>query len=203
MSKNRYTRKYFLASGITVGALLPANSMLSSIPLHVMQSVPEDHPVSGTSTLLEVDFRELVSRADLDYTEPVKRSQAGQPVGNGRMGRLVWTEPTSLKFQFNRVDVSAANCATNSFPERHTDSAAAVAMSNIDFCDFGSDVLGGSGLNQHLSVYDGIVTVQGSGRERCKLLHCAAASVATNEPQQFQKILSRTYRYRDMRNAIH
>jgi len=27
------------------------------------------------------------------------------PVGNGRMGSLVWTTPTALRFQINRVDV--------------------------------------------------------------------------------------------------
>ena len=63
---------------------------------------------------MNVDYRSLVSRADLDCNEPVSRSEEGMPVGNGRMGSLVWTTPTALKFQINRVDVFAQNCETDS-----------------------------------------------------------------------------------------
>ncbi|MDP2896007.1 MAG: hypothetical protein Q8Q12_05535 [bacterium] len=75
----------------------------------------------GASSLMEVDYRSLVSRADLHYDEPVTRSEEGMPVGNGRMGSLVWTAPTALRFQINRVDVFAENCETNSFPARDSD----------------------------------------------------------------------------------
>ena len=75
----------------------------------------------AASSLLAVDYRRLVSRADLHYDEPVTRSEEGMPVGNGRMGSLVWTTPTALKFQTNRVDVFAENCETNSFPARDSD----------------------------------------------------------------------------------
>jgi hypothetical protein len=71
--------------------------------------------------LLDVDHGALVSRADLDYDQPVSRSEEGMPLGNGWMGSLVWTVPTALKLQINRVDVFGSNCATNSFPERNTD----------------------------------------------------------------------------------
>lgn len=53
--------------------------------------------------LRAADLRALISRADLDYPAPVARSEDGLPVGNGRMGSLVWTTPTALKFQINRV----------------------------------------------------------------------------------------------------
>ncbi len=33
-----------------------------------------------------VNLRDLVSQADLVYNKPVTRSEAGMPVGNGRMG---------------------------------------------------------------------------------------------------------------------
>jgi hypothetical protein len=72
------------------------------------------------------DFRGLptfVSRADLDYNEPARRSEEGMPVGNGRMGSLVWTTPAQLKFQINRVDVFAADGRTVSFPEADSDFA--------------------------------------------------------------------------------
>jgi hypothetical protein len=74
-------------------------------------------PIPGTAGWLNVNFKALVSRADLDYNEPARRSDEGMPVGNGRMGSLVWTLPTQLKFQINRSDVFAADGRTVSFPE--------------------------------------------------------------------------------------
>jgi len=72
---------------------------------------------SQAAGLLTVDYRKLVSRADLTYGTPVSRSEEGMPAGNGRMGSLVWTTPSSLKFQINRVDVFGADSNTVSFPQ--------------------------------------------------------------------------------------
>ena len=108
------------------------------------------------------DYRSLVSRADLTYDAPVARSEEGMPVGNGRMGSLVWTTPSALRFQINRVDVFASNCATNSFPLANTDYASGCGYVDIHFADFGEDVFAGGGFRQHLSVYDGLMTLQGA-----------------------------------------
>ncbi len=116
-------------------------------------------------SLIEVDYKSLVSRADLHYEQPVKRSEEGLPVGNGHMGSLVWTMPTSLKLQINRVDVFASNSATNSFPERHSDYCGGCGFVDIDFVDFGADVFTDDDTVQYLSCYDGLVTVEGDGIE--------------------------------------
>jgi hypothetical protein len=92
---------------------------------------------SEDSSLMEVNFRSLVSRANLEYDTPVNRSEEGMPIGNGRMGSLVWTKPTALKLQINRVDVFPSNCATNSFPERHSDYCGGCGFVDIDFVDYG------------------------------------------------------------------
>ena len=84
------------------------------------------------SAIMDMDFRQLVSEADLIYDEPVSRSEAGMPVGNGRMGSLVWTTPSSLKMQINRADVFAMNKSTNSFPRRHTDYASGCGYVDIN-----------------------------------------------------------------------
>lgn len=118
---------------------------------------------NSAAGLLEVDYRSLVSRADLTYDRPVNRSEEGLPVGNGRMGSLLWTTPTALKFQINRVDVFASGCATNSFPERHTDYCGGCGFVDVDFVDYGDDVFPSEGIVQHLSCYDGLVTVKGKG----------------------------------------
>lgn len=115
------------------------------------------------SGILDVDYRKLISRADLTYDKPVTRSEEGLPVGNGRMGSLVWTSPSALKFQINRVDVFAQNCETNSFPERDSDYGSGCGYVDIDFVDFGEDVFAGTAFRQHLSVYDALMTAQGKG----------------------------------------
>jgi hypothetical protein len=161
--KAKYSRREFLASGITAGAFIPASALLPAIALPAVPGAPDQHPAAQPSTMLTVDFRKLVSRADLNYAEPVKRSEEGQPVGNGRMGSLVWTAPSALRFQINRVDVYAENRDSYSFPERHSDYGSGCGYVDIDFCDFGDDVFSTPGFRQRLSVYDGMVTVEGNG----------------------------------------
>jgi len=45
------------------------------------------------SPLIEVDYRATVSAADMIYRSPAAAPVEGQPIGNGRMGTLVWTTP--------------------------------------------------------------------------------------------------------------
>ncbi len=137
------TRRGFLLSGLA--ASTAAN--LSARP------DPPPGPV-------EVDYRKLVSRADLHYDRPVPRSEEGIPIGNGRMGTLVWTTPTQLRFQINRVDVYANNCATNSFFERHNDYCGGCAYLDIDFAGATPDPFPETGFPQHLSLYDGALTIE-------------------------------------------
>lgn len=114
------------------------------------------------SAILEVDYRKLISRADLAYDTPVERSEEGQPIGNGRMGSLVWTIPSALKFQINRVDVFGNNSASNNFYERHTDYCGGIGYVDIDF---GEEVFTTPDFHQQLSCYDGLETVTGRAVE--------------------------------------
>ncbi len=119
-----------------------------------------------------VDYQALISKADLKYDHPVKRSESGQPVGNGRMGSLIWTKPQALCFQINRADVFSNNSNSNMFDANVVD--ASVLMENgRDYCggagfvdiDFLSteDIFSYSTFNQHLSCYDGTVETDGRG----------------------------------------
>jgi hypothetical protein len=45
----------------------------------------------------------------LVYDEPVASPDDGHPLGNGRMGTMVWTSPDAIHLQINRVDVFAVN----------------------------------------------------------------------------------------------
>jgi hypothetical protein len=110
---------------------------------------------------LEVDYGRLIARADLACDKPVRRSEEGMPLGNGRMGSLVWTVPTALRLQINRVDVFGSDCSSNSFPERNTDYCGGCAFVDIEFTGYDGDVFTGGQTTQHLSCYDGLVTVRG------------------------------------------
>src|SRR5687768_8582012 len=95
------------------------------------------------------DLKVLVSRADLHYDAPAPRSEEGMPLGNGRMGSLVWTTPHALRFQINRHDIYPMDSTSTSFLERHSDYCAGAAFADIDL---GGEVLAGPGFQQHLSV---------------------------------------------------
>ena len=58
-------------------------------------------PVLSAEPLLSADMQTIVSRADLDYDTPARRSEEGIPIGNGRMGSLVWTTPIAAHLQIN------------------------------------------------------------------------------------------------------
>ncbi|HEX5554185.1 MAG TPA: DUF5703 domain-containing protein [Chitinophagaceae bacterium] len=110
------------------------------------------------NALLGINDSSLVSRADLIYHQPVTRSEAGLPVGNGRMGSLVWTSPSALRLQINRVDIFGNNSASNNFYQRNTDYCGGAGFVDVDF---GREVFTGKDFGQKLSCYDGLVTVEG------------------------------------------
>jgi hypothetical protein len=112
------------------------------------------------SQLIEVDYQKLISNADLFYNKPATRSEAGQPIGNGKMGSLIWTTPQSLRFQINRVDIFGNNSATNNFYQRNTDYCGGAGFVDIDF-QSNEDIFTNGTFRQHLSCYDGTVTTEG------------------------------------------
>ncbi len=57
---------------------------------------PEDGPPGEVSS-------------DLVYNQPAETPDAGSPIGNGRMGTMVWTSPEAIHLQINRADVFAVN----------------------------------------------------------------------------------------------
>ena len=114
-------------------------------------------------SLLDVNYKNLVSRADLTYDTPVIRSEEGMPIGNGITGSLVWTIPSAIKFQINRVDVFANDATSVSFPKADSDLGSSCGYIDISFVDAYDDAFLGNDFKQHLSVYNGLVTIEGNG----------------------------------------
>jgi hypothetical protein len=137
--------------------LLAAAAPLVSDHVDIMTGPSDISP----SSILTLNRRKLLERADLIYDRPAARSEEGIPVGNGRMGSLVWTVPDALKFQINRVDVYGNDSNTDSFFERHSDYAGGCGFVDIVFGDLGDDVFPSTGFSQRLSVYDGLLELSG------------------------------------------
>ncbi len=147
----RFSRRALIARGMAAGGMAVGGMAMEA------QMATDDNPASPSS-LLAVDFRKLVSRADLIYDKPVPRSEEGVPIGNGRMGSLVWTTPQQVRLQINRADVYSSNCASNSFFERHNDYCGGCAYLDLDFTTAHA-AFPESGFPQRLSVYDGVLTI--------------------------------------------
>ncbi|MFA6134124.1 MAG: hypothetical protein WC869_08940 [Phycisphaerae bacterium] len=134
-------------------------------------------PVSATapqvrSSLLSVDMRKLVSRGDLHFAAPASMPEHGLPIGNGRMGSMLWTSPSALKLQINRVDVYASDSYSHSFHHRNEDYCGGCGLVDIDMVRGGSDVFptaapsgkaASQAVAQHLSIYDALASLRGKG----------------------------------------
>jgi hypothetical protein len=131
--------------------------------LFACKPIPEKQKKLKTYSILSVSYEELVSRGDLFYNTVHERSEEGMPIGNGRMGTLVWTTPTSLKMQLNREDVFPTDRTTHSFNWRDQDYGRSAGFFDIDFVDFGEDIFTDGATRQHLSIYDGLLTVDANG----------------------------------------
>ena len=110
--------------------------------------------------MLNINYQALISSADLIYHSPVEKSVEGQPIGNGKMGTLVWTTQKAIHFQINRCDVFAVN-------KNHADPQAGPT----DYCggcasltlDLGGDPFCPEAFEQRLALYDAEISIVGSG----------------------------------------
>jgi hypothetical protein len=107
-----------------------------------------------------VDYAAMATTADLMYDIPASRSEEGMPVGNGVMGSLVWTTPSTLSFQINRVDVFANDANSNNFYEPHTDYCGGIAFVDIDFPGY-EKVFSENSFKQTLSCHRAMVCTEG------------------------------------------
>lgn len=110
--------------------------------------------------LLDVDHRQLVSRADLVYQRPAARPVDGQPIGNGRMGTMVWTSPGAIEFQINRVDVFAVNRNHRGIRSGGADYCGGCARVTVEVG--GAPFEAGETFRQSVSLYDAECTIAGN-----------------------------------------
>jgi hypothetical protein len=153
LTRRDFTKLNAASLGMLSAGIGPAWAMTDSTP-------------QNASRLVDVDFKALISRSNLHYLSPVEKSVEGQPIGNGRMGTMVWTTPSAIHFQINRADVFAVNrnhVGKESFP-RFTD------QDTVDVCgacaqitlDVGGTPFFGKSFKQDLSLYEAECQLSGT-----------------------------------------
>src|ERR1700758_1597353 len=85
--------------------------------------------------LLHYDYRSLVARADLSFNTPAPSRHDGLPIGNGRVGTLVWTTPSALHYQINDVELFCFGKDTLASPKGHTDYSSGCGYVDISMVD--------------------------------------------------------------------
>ena len=112
------------------------------------------------SSMITMDYARYLAPIDLHFTKPTQPIE-GIPLGNGRMGTLVWIDGSGSKLQFNfgRPDVFYMGSATSTWTNKsHTDGNSKVGHVDIGFA--GAPFA--STCNQDLHAYDGYESVQGA-----------------------------------------
>ncbi|MGA2248664.1 MAG: glycoside hydrolase N-terminal domain-containing protein [Verrucomicrobiota bacterium] len=135
-------------------------------------------------SLLKYDYRSLVAHSDLSFNTPAPSTHDGLPIGNGRLGTLVWTTPAALHYQINHDDLFCSGNNTLASPKGHTDYSAGCGYVDINLVDFGNDVFTGGKFSQHLSVYEGLETTGGDGVETRSLAWTDGDVIATEVDDQ-------------------
>jgi hypothetical protein len=108
--------------------------------------------------------------AELAYESPAPTPVEGHPIGNGRMGTMVWTTPGAIEMQINRVDVFAANRHTTGrrFDKADPSTDYGGGCGRISIAVGGTPFAAGPAFRQRLSLDQARCTVTGEGvRAEC------------------------------------
>jgi len=103
-----------------------------------------------------------VASGDLHLLGPAREPEHGLPLGNGRMGSMVWTTPGAIHFQINRPDVYGNDKDSTSFPKRHGEYCGGCGFVDLDFGAKAS-IFTVRHTRQDLSIYNGLATLAGDG----------------------------------------
>src|SRR5260221_9554872 len=102
----------------------------------------------NSESLLHYDYRSLVAHANLSFNTPAPSRHDGLPIGNGRVGTLVWTTPSALHYQINDVDLFCFGKDTLASPKGHNDYSSGCGYLDISLVDYGKDVFAGEKFHQ-------------------------------------------------------
>ncbi len=114
--------------------------------------------------MMAVDYPALVSCTDLDLKGPLGPADTptpGLPLGNGRLGTLLWmVAPNVLSMQLNHTDVFAFRSSSVATRGDHQDYGNICGHADVFF---GEDLFKPDTVRSQLSVYDALGTVTAAG----------------------------------------
>ena len=137
-----------------------------------------------SDSLLQYDYPGLVAHSDVAFKTPAPSNHDGLPIGNGRVGTLVWTTPAALHYQINDVDLFCFDKDTLASPKGHNDYSSGCGYFDINLVGYGNDVFAGEKFDQTLSVYEGLESAEGDGVRTRSLAWTDGDVIATEVDDQ-------------------
>ena len=111
--------------------------------------------------VFDPDYSKLIGRSDLSYTGRITTGTHGMTVANGRFGGPIWqSDSNTLVMQLNHTDVFMFNDASAAAKDHQNSGGGAVGRVHVGF---GTTDVFGDATQQYLSLYEGKLSVSGSG----------------------------------------
>lgn len=116
---------------------------------------------SGGTPVFNPDYSALIGRSDLSYTGRITTGTQGMSVANGRFGGPVWqSDGNTLVMQLNHTDMFMFNDASSASMDHQNSGGGALGRIHIGF---GTTAVFDATTKQHLSLYNGKLSVDGAG----------------------------------------
>jgi hypothetical protein len=140
-------------------------SRILFLPLAVCMAAATVHgePVK-TGLMMKVDYAALVARGDIEVKGPLGPADTptpGFPLGNGRLGTLLWMgAPGALSMQINHTDVFAFRASSVATRGDHQDYGNVCGRVDVFL---GEELFKSETVTSKLSLYDALATVTDNG----------------------------------------
>ncbi|NBD28210.1 glycosyl hydrolase family 95 catalytic domain-containing protein [Paenibacillus glycinis] len=116
---------------------------------------------NGVTPIFNPDYSKLIGRSDLAYTGRITTGTQGMPIANGRFGGPVWQNSgNTLSMQLNDTDSFMFNDASSASKDHANSGGGAVGRVHVGF---GTGTVFNDATKQHLSLYDGKLSINGAG----------------------------------------
>ncbi|MBQ1017538.1 hypothetical protein KBX71_06600 [Micromonospora sp. D93] len=164
---NEISRRQFVGHSVITGlTAASAGSLLSIVPSTSALANTQDgrarEPLfDPADAVFNPDYSQLIGRSDLRYTGTITTGTQGMSVANGRFGGPVWQrDANNLVMQLNHTDTFMFNDASSASKDHQNSGGGAIGRVHIGL---GPSSPFGANTNQHLSLYEGQLSVEGSG----------------------------------------
>jgi hypothetical protein len=160
-STNGISRRRFVGTvglGLSAASVAPLSAMASSTgePLPAQANAKP-----AVAPLFDPDYGKLIGRSDIAYTGRITTGTQGMSVANGRFGGPVWQSNSStLVMQLNHTDMFMFNDASAASKDHQNSGGGALGRIHVGF---GTDTVFDSTTKQHLSLYKGTLSIDGTG----------------------------------------